>query len=157
MYLGFFSALIFFSLGVFLVYKPIRINLPLSIVAFFLSLGLLIIEAHIIRCFTNANDYNMYFSLIPTTFFLLYIATHIKLKNRSIYKKTRAVGVLIYFLHIAVYAIVKNAFGVINAKSGIDLSCLSFILVILLVACLAVVIEVLSHRAKTRWLRYLYS
>ena len=154
-YLGIFSALIFFSIGVLMVYKPIRINMIFAAFGFLLSIALLLFEAFLIRRFWDSYDHNMYISLIPTTFFLIYIATHLDLPN-NIYRKLRSIGVLVFFLHIFIYAIIKNAIGALNSLFDVDLSKYTFILVVIFVTALAVFIEYLSNKQRFHFLKYLY-
>ena len=156
LYLGIFSALIFFSIGVLMVYKPIRINMIFAAFGFLLSIALLVFEAFLIRQFWDSYDHNMYISLIPTTFFLIYIATHLDLPNNTIFRKLRSIGVLVFFLHVFVYALIKNAIGMVNVVFGIDLSIFTFILVVAFVTSLAVFIEYLSNKQRFLFLRYLY-
>lgn len=154
--LGVFFAFVFYSIGVFMAYRPIRISMAFAVVGFVISVSLLLLSFSISRI-GESYDHNMYLSLIPTTFFLLYIATHLNLSSSTIYKKLRAVGVLIFFLHIMVYALIKNGIAVTNSAIGMDLSAFTFLIVVIIVTTLAFFIEYLSHKNRFGFLRILYS
>ena len=155
--LGVFFAFVFYSIGVFMAYRPIRISMVFAVVGFVISVSLLLFESFSISRIGESYDHNMYLSLIPTTFFLLYIATHLNLSSSTIYKKLRAVGVLIFFLHIMVYALIKNGIAVTNSAIGMDLSSFTFLIVVIIVTILAFFIECLSHKNRFGFLRILYS
>ena len=167
--LGVFFAFVFFIMGVLFVYKPIRMNIPVAIIGFIVSILLLIVEAYFVKIRRTPLDNNMYISLLPATFFLFYIATHLKLKDRKIYSTLRAMGVLVFFLHLFVnrlidwiFVIVKDVFGldlsisVIIFTIYIILSIFTLVSVIVLSTVLAYFIVRLSKKEKYKWLQFLY-
>lgn len=96
--------------------------------------------------------------LLPSAFFLFYIATHIQLKDRPLYKKLRVIGVLIYFMHLLVHkCFTQFGIEIINKYLGLDLSSFAFFITIFAVTILAAFIEWLSHKKGFTGLRYLYS
>ena len=155
--LGLFSSVIFFGMGALFAYKPIKMRLFVAWIGLLLSWGLLMAEAFILKKIFDPLDYNMYLSLIPSTFFLFYIASHIRLKDRPIYEKLRKISILVFFLHQLVRRIIDWIFEGIHAAFGVELSCAVLLSTIILVTALAVLIERLSEKEKCRWLKYLYS
>lgn len=155
--LGLFSALLFFAMGAFFASHSKQIKVKSAIFGFMISIILLIIETFTIKHFSDPLDHNMYFSLIPATFFLFSIAKGLQLKSSTTYKKLREVGVLVFFLHMFVKAVIDLGIEAIYYHWGISLSFLSLVLTIFITTLVAIVIEKMSHKEKYLWMRYLYS
>ena len=154
--LGVFFAFVFFIMGVLFVYKPIRMNIPVAIIGFIVSILLLIVEAYFVKIRRTPLDNNMYISLLPATFFLFYIATHLKLKDRKIYSTLRAMGVIIFFIHLFVYRLIEYVFLIAKNYSGIDLSVFTLTSVITVSTVFAYFFVRLSNKEKYKLLRFLY-
>lgn len=148
---------IFVLMGVLFAHTKILLNLKSAVLCFCISMLLLLVEVFVLQYFSNPKNHNMYISLIPATFFLFYIATHIKLKNRPIYRKLRVMGMLIFYSHLLVNQIIELLFSLINKIFNVDLSGLSFIATIMAVTVFSYLVEWLSHKEKFKWLKYLYS
>lgn len=155
--LGLFSALIFFFMGVLFVYKTIKMKMWVSYAGLLFSVMILLVETFAIKHLSKPYDHNLFVSLIPATFFLFYIATHIQLKNRKIYKTLRELGVLVFFTHLFVCKAMELIFKQINLYIGIDLSGLLFVSVIILTTLLSIGIRALSHKKRFNVLKRLYS
>lgn len=155
--LGLFSGLLFIFIGIVYVYKPIKMKLWVSFVGFILSMVALTAESFAIKHTIKSLDHNIYVSLIPAVFFLFYIATHIKLKNRIIYKVLREIGVLIFFTHLFVYKILNLFSDWMNNTFNINLASYLFILTLVLTTALAIFIQRLSQKEKFSWLKHIYS
>ena len=155
--LGLFSSVIFFAFGILFSQVSIKINIKISFILFLISLSFVIIEALAIKHFSKPLDHNMYISLIPATFFLFNIAKNLTLKESPIYKRMRVIGVLIFFLHLFVFAVLDLILNVILANTGVNLIFLEFFLTIIITTVISAIIERLSNRKKFRWLKYLYS
>lgn len=154
---GVFMGLIFILIGVLYAHKKIVLTLKTAFIGFIISMLLLTAEVFVIKSFSNPKDFNMYVFLIPATFFLFHIATHINLKNRAIYGKLRVIGMLIFYSHIFIMEITKLLFKIISRLFGINLSNFKFIVTLILVTAFAILVEQLSHKDKFKWLTYLYS
>ena len=123
----------------------------------YIKLIALIVESFTIKHFLESIDHNIYVSLVPAVFFLFYFATHIKLKNRAIYKTLREIGVLIFFTHLFVYKILNLFSDWINYSFNINLASYLFILTLVLTTALAIFILRLSQKEKFSWLKHIYS
>lgn len=154
--LGFTSAPLFFFMGVIFAYQPIRIKRWAAYLGLVASGLTLVTEASLLERYTKSVDHNMYLSLIPFTFCLFYIVATSKLKDKNIYRRLRAIGVLIFFMHIFFRDIVKIIIKTLHKVIGVDLSCLSLVIVIVLTTLSAVAIESMSHKEKYKWLQHLY-
>lgn len=154
---GVFFGLIFVLIGALFAQKRIVINNIVVIFGFVLSLVMLFFEIYILRHYSHPKDYNILISLLPSSFFLFYLASHIKLKNRPIYGSLRVIGMLIFFTHLFVNYFVGLAIEIANNKIGINLTAFQFIITILFTTILAVIIERLSKANRFHWLKYLFS
>jgi len=155
--LGLFSGLIFVFIGIVFVYKPIKMKLCVSFVGLILSIVALTVESFAIKHYIKSIDHNIYLSLVPAVFFLFYIATHIKLKNRAIYKTLREIGVLIFFTHLFVYMILNLFSDWMKNTFNVNLTSYLFILTLVLTTALSVLIQRLSQKEKFSWLKHIYS
>lgn len=154
---GLFFGFIFVFLGALFAQKRIVMNNAVSIIGLIFSLAMMISEVLLLKHFSLPKDYNMFISLLPATFFLFYLATHLNLQNKPIYSNLRIIGVLIFFMHTFVKFFVGLAIDALKDSTGTDLSAFLFLIVIILTTLIAILIERLSKKEKLRWLRYLYS
>ena len=132
-------------------------KLWVSFVGFILSMVALTAESFAIKHTIKSLDHNIYVSLIPAVFFLFYIATHIKLKNRIIYKVLREIGVLIFFTHLFVYKILNLFSDWMNNYFNVNLTYFLFILTLVLTTALSVFVRRLSQKEKFSWIKRIYS
>ena len=153
---GIFFGFIFILMGSLFAHKKITINNTVAFLGLFISLGLLFMEVYFIKNFSRSKNYNMLISLVPTVFFMFYIAYHMPLKNHPIFKELRNVSVLIYFTHIYVGYFVDFILSFF-AKLGFNFMKWEFIMTILIVTLLSITIEWLSKKDRFYLLKYLYS
>lgn len=153
---GVFFGFIFVLMGAVFAEKRIVLSRFWAVSGFIISVLCLIFEGYMLDRFSAPRDYNMTVSLLPAVFFLFYLATHIRLKSRPVYKKMRTVGVLVYFLHLLVYRFVYNAVKALAVYLP-HISSFTFILTVAAAAALAALIMSASRRKRFRLLRYLYS
>ena len=154
---GVFFGLIFVLIGALFAQKRIVINNIVVIFGFVLSLVMLFFEIYILRHYSHPKDYNILISLLPSSFFLFYLASHIKLKNRPIYGSLRVIGMLIFFTHLFVNSFVRLVIEIANNIIGINLTAFQLIITILFTTILAIIIERLSKTNRFHWLKYLFS
>lgn len=154
---GVFFGLFFVLIGALFAQKHIVINNAVAIFGFVFSLAMLFFEIYLLRHYSHPKDYNILISLLPLSFFLFYISTHIKLNNRPIYGSLRVIGMIIFFTHLFVKYFVGLAIEIANNKIGINLTAFQFIITILFTTILAVIIERLSKTNRFHWLKYLFS
>lgn len=154
---GVFFGLIFVLIGALFAQKRIVINNIFAVVGLIVSFILMFLEVYLLKCYSNPKGYDMVFSLLPVIFFLFYLASHIKLKNRPIYGRLRVIGMLIFFTHLFVNYFVGVGIKIFNNIIGINLTAFQFIITILFTTMLAVIIERLSKTNRFYWLKYLFS
>ena len=154
---GIFMGFIFVFIGAIFAYKKIVMPMAMAWVGFGASLVLQICEVYLTSVFGLPKDYNMSFALLPTVFFLFYIALNIDLKDRPIYKILRAVGVLVFYMHLLVEWFAKMAFKVFLSVTNVDLTPILLPTVIVIVVPLCILIERLSQKRSFSWLKYLYA
>lgn len=102
---GLFFGLLFVALGYLIQKSQIftKINLKFSWIGFIISYGCMFIEMGLLMTYTVPFEYNMYFSIIPTTFFLFIICLKYPSNDKSVDLRNKAT--LIYFSHFIVYFI----------------------------------------------------
>ena len=154
---GVFMGFIFVLIGAMFAFKKIKMSLKFAYLGFALSMLFLLAEVLILRRHFNPREYSMSIFLVPAIFFLFYIASHVQLKDRDIYKRMRVVGMLIFYLHMFVRKVLKELFTIIKNHWHLDLFGLWCILTIVIVTLLAILVERLSYKEKFRWLRWIYS
>lgn len=154
---GLFFGSIFVLIGIILSQKKIKIDLKLAYFLTFLSYSLLMLETTLIEKNLNPKDYNMYISIIPIVFFMLYMFLNVNMKDRPIYKKIRIISILIYFSHRMFIYLSKEIIDLINIHHKINLSNYHFLFTIVLTLLFSILIEKLSRTKKLQILKYLYS
>jgi serine/alanine racemase len=154
---GLFFGLIFVLIGALFAQKKIVINNVLAISGFAMSMILMFIEVYLIRNYSHPRDFNMVIFLLPVVFFLFYIATHIELQNRPIYKSLRVIGMIVFFTHQFVNFFVKILIEKTYSIAGIDISGFEFVLTVIFAIILGIIIDRLSGKEKFQWLKYLTS
>ena len=149
--------MVFVLLGALFAQKRIVINYIGAIIGFIASLSLMFLEVLLLRRYLQLQACDMLVCMLPVTFFLFYLATHINLKNRPIYCSLRIIGMMVFFTHLFVKFFVELAIETTKNNIGIDLSAFEYIIIIVFTTLLAILIERLSKKEKFRWLKYLYS
>jgi len=152
---GLFFGLVFVFLGALFAQKRIVFNHVVAIIGLIVSLAIMFLEEFLIKNYSHPK--NMFVSLLPVTFFLFYLSTHLNLKSRPIYSSLRIIGMMIFFTHLFVNYFVGLAIEITKNKIGIDFSAFRFIITIVFTTLLAILIERLSKKEKFSWLKYLYS
>jgi len=100
---GLFFGFFFVSLG-YLIQKiqtQNKISVKLSWIGFIVSYALMFVEMGLLMTYSTPFEYNMYFSIIPTTFFLFNLC--LKYPSEINTSDLRLKASLIYFSHFLVY------------------------------------------------------
>lgn len=150
---GIFMGFIFVLIGALFAHRKIVMNMAVAVIGFLTSTGLLLFEVWALKYYWDNKEYNMYISLLPTVFFLFYIATHINLKDRKIYAKLRVVGMLIFYLHL----FVKFAVNYVAEFFALDFVKNNLFIILTVTCVISFIIEWLSHKEKLSWIKWLYS
>lgn len=142
---GLFEGFFFVAIGMLMAYKPVCIKFRSALIGFFISMILLLTETIIVRYLGWNREQDMYIMLVPSTFFLFYLVSHIELKENAIYINLRFMSNLIYYMHL----LIRNVMWIFL---GYD----SFMLTtIVLIICSIIIIKA-SNINKFRWLRKIY-
>lgn len=155
--LGYFSSLLFFALGIWFSKQQKSINTFVSWIGLLGSIVFVTIEALFVKHYSSPLDHNMYFSLVPATIFLFNIAKDIKLNDSCMFKKIRVLGVLIFFLHLFVSAILDLLFSLLKTNFGLNLLFLNLLLTIIITTLIAMFIMKMTNKKRYNWLKYLYA
>ena len=150
---GLFFGLFFIMLGMFISQKKIRLKTKVSIIGFLISVSLLLVEAFFFNELHCSDGYDMYFSLIGTTFFLFNLAKNMDLKNENIYIDLRKISTLIYCDQIIIK---KITIGFITNVFRIDNSVVFSISSIVITIVISFYIYYLSKKEKFYFLKCLY-
>jgi len=147
---GFTFGFLFVSIGFWFSKNKVGMKFRDAVLGLCISMSLLLLESLFVEYYSLARNHDMYISLIPTTFFLFYIVTHIELKERRIYEHLRKVGFLVYLIHIWVDKIVLTWLG-----EQIH-SLLRYCLVLLISILLAEIVICLREKKRYKVFEYLY-
>jgi serine/alanine racemase len=150
---GLFEGFLFVSIGMYFAYRPVLMKLKTAIFGFIVSLLLLLGEAFTIRYLGWAKFYDMYIFLVPSTFFMFYIAMYIELKPKAIYKHLRELSIMIFYLHILVREYVNK----LLAETGTNNSMVKYCVTLLVSVIISECIIFLSHKEKLKCLKILYA
>lgn len=158
---GLFFGFIFVAIGAFFAYKPIKINLKKAVALFLISTALLFAEVMLSFFYFRAELPDMWFMLLPSSFFLFYIVTHIELKNSGKYIFMRKMSSLIYFGHFLIIIffipLLNKIFQyLLHSDFSIEeLSC--YIITSIASVIISYVIIKLSQKPRLKFLKKLYA
>lgn len=154
---GLFMGFIFILMGATFANCRISIKSRTALIGFVVSMFFLLAEVFLLKYNDIPIEYNMYVFLLPATFFLFSFAITVKLKDRSIYKHLRKIGMLIYFTHLLVNRVTSLAISVIAKYLGIELTSYQFVLSLLFTLLLSLFIDWLSCKDRFKWVNWLIS
>lgn len=158
---GVFFGLIYVLMGALFAHKRIIINFKLAVLGLISSFICLFAEVFLLWKYTDPKDYCMMISLLPVTFFLFYITSHInysKGNNKSVFVKLRIIGVLIFYSHMLVNYIVVTILNALYESIRTSLMPYRFYFVISISLILGVLVLYSSKRKNfLSVLKYLYS
>lgn len=154
---GVFMGFIFVLMGATFANYRLVIRARTALMGFIASMSCLLAEVLLLKYNDIPIDYNMYIFLLPATFFLFAFALSIKLKDRSIYKHLRKIGMVIYFTHLLVNTVTSLAISAINKYCGIELTSYQFALSLLFTLLIALLTDWLSSKKRFKWINWLIS
>ena len=127
------------------------IRTPLSMVMGYMEVFVFPVNA------ITANG-EMWFFLIPASFFLFYFITHMELKDRKIYGKLRELSMMFYYLHMLVnfgYRCMIKALELLWKKDLVNMF-VQYLVVVAVSLLLSEAVLRLSRTQKFSWLKILY-
>lgn len=152
---GLFLGFIFTGIGMLFAFYEIPVKRERAKAGFLISMLLMLLESYILWQLDSIREGDVYFFLVPAAFFLFAYVQCIELPDRKIYKTLRMLSVIIYFIHLWVYYVVRKALKMICAP----LSGTWVVFAITLVATLVIAAAILklSERPRLKWLKRVYS
>lgn len=154
---GVFFGFIYVLIGALFAQKRISLNSKIAVIGFILSMFMMYLELYLLRTYSHPKDFNMLISLLPVTFFLFYIASHISINNTQICKSLRVIGEVIFFTHFLINDCVKMAIAMVSKFAGIDLSPFQFLITVSCATILGIIIDRLMKKESFNWLKYLFA
>jgi surface polysaccharide O-acyltransferase-like enzyme len=154
---GLFFGMIYVLIGAIFATKRIVINIKTAIIGFVISMILLFFELYYLHSAFNLKSGEMYIFLLPASFFLFYIVSHIRLNDKPIYSKIKALGILVFFMHKFVGHFAEIVFAGFNRIFSWNVYAFYSIAIMIVTTILAVTIIKLSEKTGYKWLKYLYS
>lgn len=149
---GVFMGFIFVLMGAAFSNSRIILKARTALIGFVISMLCLFAEAFLLVYNHIPIEHNMYIFLIPATFFLFSFAASIELKDCSVYKHLRNIGMVIYFSHILVNKFTSLAVSAVDKYFNIDLVCYQFILSLSFTLLIALFLEWLSQKERFKWI-----
>ena len=153
---GLFMGFPFLLIGAAFAVKKIKIKPVFAATGFFVSVAFLVAEAYTLECFGNCQDYNMFLSLLPATFFLFALAACVDLPHNDRYERMQVVGSLVYYMHMMVYIVVDLVLAVVMKFTGMNLFAWEFLATVLVSYLAAFIVWTISKRHQFAWMQYLY-
>ena len=154
---GIFVGFPFVLMGAYFAHHMPKCKALTAFIGFAVSMICLLGEVFVLEKLGSPKDHNVYIFLLPAAFFLLAFACKLELKDRPVYKDLRAIGFLVYALHMMVDWVLEIALALAAVNVGVNLTAYRFFLTVPLTLLIAVLIRRLAHKKKFRWLNRLTS
>lgn len=152
---GLFEGFFFVSMGMYLAFFNVRIKKKRALIGLGLSMILMLLELFILQYNHYIRAYDMYFFLVPATFFFFCFILQVELPNSAVYKTLRILSALIFYSHPLIKNIVSKVL-LITYEPLLE-SGLPFLLTLFITIIFSLAIIKLSELSKFRWLTNLYS
>ncbi len=154
---GFSMGFPFVLMGYFFAQGKVQLKTVPSFVGFCISFICFLGEVFLLTYYDIPFRHNMCVFLIPSVFFLFSFSCSLQLKDRPIYARLRSIGMLIYFSHNFIDALVRLANETLYDVMNVDMQPLRYYISLSITLLLTTYIEWLSHKEKFKWLRWLMS
>lgn len=153
---GVFMGFIFVLIGATLSQQKTLLKPFPAAIGFVVSMLLLLAEVRWLRSHRIPIEYNMYIALLPAVFFLFSFARTISLKEHTIYKHLRNIGMLVYLSHRLIDHFVARGIYWFHQLWNLSLQKYQFAFTLVTTLIIATFVEQLACR-KCKWLRWLFS
>ena len=157
-YYGLFFGFLFIALGLFFARKSVKLKGITVAAGFFLSMVMGYMEVFVFPVNAITANGEMWFFLIPASFFLFYFITNMELKDRKIYGKLRELSMMFYYLHMLVnfgYRCMIKALELLWKKDLVNMF-VQYLVVVAVSLLLSEAVLRLSRTQKFSWLKILY-
>ena len=152
---GLFEAFFFVSMGMYFAFFEVKMSIKNALLLFVFSMILMGAEVFFLQYIGFIREYDMYFFLVPVTFFFFCLIITVKLPDRPIYKTLRMLSSLIFYSHLWINLVVSKALQVLFEK--IYGSYFHFLITIIITIVFSYVILKMSGRQRLKWLKTLYT
>ena len=152
---GLFMGFIFVFMGVSLSQHKLNMQPLPAAIGFTVSMIALLFEAILLEHYNIPIEYNMYVFLLPAVYFLFCFAYSIPLKDRSIYKHLRNIGMWFYFLHLAVSRIGYLSLEWLDQHINTGILNPVYVFSLPVTLLIAVCLDWLSGKDSFKWLNWL--
>ena len=152
---GVFMGFIFVLMGATFSKRKVILKTRTALMGFVVSMICLFAEIFLLKYNDIPIEYNMYVFLLPATFFLFSFAASIELKDSSIYKHLRNIGMIIYFSHLLVNKFTSLAVSVVDKYCSIGLVRYQFVLSLSFTLLIAIFIDWLSYKDRFKWVNWI--
>ncbi len=153
---GLFEGVLFIGIGAFFAFSKPNLKNSIAAVGFVFSLAITLVETFAVDRFELARYHNIYLFLVPTAFFLFYLALNIKLPPFKHSEKMRTYSSLIYYIHMGVrFLMITVVEGMIIKDHKIH-SLLRFAIVLAVSAALSAAIGKAEKHRGFGWLKKLH-
>ncbi|MHC1747168.1 MAG: acyltransferase family protein [Cellulosilyticaceae bacterium] len=153
---GIFFGLLYVSLGYYINFKKITIKKSRGILYLGIGIVLMLIEIFTIKHFNLALDYNMYFSILPTSFILFNLIKTVTLSKKFDCSFWRKSSVLIFEIHFIVSVLVLALFEFFNITKLVDYTMFHILIIISFSILISILILQLENRKKFEFLKKLH-
>jgi hypothetical protein len=150
---GLFEGFFFMGIGMVFAYKPIVMKLKTAIIGLIASMALFFAEVMCVSYFEWYLGRNMCIFLVPTVFFMFYIATHIELNPKPIYKHLRQLGILIFYWHMFIKVFIDKGLLLLGTQNSLLRYCGTVVVTIIV----SEITIKLSNTPKFKWLKIIYA
>ncbi len=151
---GLFDGFIFVGFGMLFAFYDFSISKKKALIAFIISMVLMLFEVYLLEYFDFARAHDMYLFLLPATFFGFSFISQVKLPDHPIYKKLRMLSSLIFYSHLRVsVAVGKLKF----TNEPLSKTRLLFIITLITTIVFSLIVIKLSDTSKFKWLKKFYT
>ncbi len=152
---GLFFGFLFVAIGAYFAFYGFKMQQNIAILGFIVCYVLLFCECFMIRHFRLALERNMYFFLVPLTYFAFGLLLNVRVSgNDMVFKNLRIVSSLIFYCHLWVRWLIIKVFSHYGLQ--IKQSFLLFVLTVILSIVCSFMIFKLSECSGFKWLKKLY-
>jgi hypothetical protein len=141
------------GIGMYFAYKPILMKLKTAIIGFVGSMALFFVEVLCVSYFKWRLGNDIYIFLVPAVFFMFYIATHIELDHKPIYKHLRELGILIFYWHKFIQPFIEKGLLLLGTDNSLLRYCGTVLVTIIISECTMK----LSSNSKFKRLKAIYA
>lgn len=158
-YYGLFFSFIYIALGLVFAKKRIVLDFNIALAGFLVSMVSGYLEIFVFPVNQMVENGEMWFSLIPVSFFLFYMIVHIELKDRTLYVKLRELSMMLYYTHMLVnfgYRCTVKIFEQLLGGKALQNMLFQYISVVTVSLLISEGLLQLSRKKKFAWIKLFY-